>query len=67
MMNQHIEQCQKDGVNNLIHDKLIDLTIEALKQGHKLDDVTNFIHLLSQINVEQTEIKSLQFGSGNIE
>lgn|GEM_PF-6552753 len=51
----------------MIHEKLIELTIQALKNGHKLDDVKDFIDLLSRIDMNHSEIKTLEFGSGTIE
>lgn len=50
-----------------MHDKLIDLSIEALKKGNSINDISDFIILLSKITIENTEIKSLQFGSGEVE
>ena len=52
----------------MIHAKLIDLAILALQNGHKLEDVSDFIDLLSRINIDETKGIELKFaGLGKIE
>jgi len=46
----------------LIHEKILDITIEALRLGHRLDEITNFIYSLQGISIETTETKSIILG-----
>lgn len=50
------------GEKKLIHEKILDITIEALRLGHTLDQITNFIYSLQGITIETTEIKSIILG-----
>jgi len=46
----------------MIHEKILDITIEALRLGHRLDEITNFIYSLQGITIETTKIEILEIG-----
>lgn len=52
----------ENGTLKMIHEKILDITIEALRLGHTLDQITNFIYSLQGITIETTEIKVLEYG-----
>lgn len=46
----------------MIHEKILDITIEALRLGHRLNEITNFIYSLQGITIETTEEKTIIVG-----
>lgn len=45
-----------------MNEKIIDLTIEALRLGHTLDQITNFLYSLQGMSIETTEEKTIILG-----
>ena len=46
----------------MINNKLIDLAIKALENGHTLEQIMNFFYTLDGMTIETTETKTIIMG-----